>query len=311
MANDYYPDFYRRKRQRDHVFVVLRNVFLLVLVCALGAALAYLLWRSLIAPRSTEPGATPTMADERQNLETKQLLSDAGKQNFNSGTVAQENAQGLKVDLQALPYAPSFPLVQVGIGEGSPAAAGAQVPGADAAGAPGTEGATDQVAAPPPAEGNEAIIPEAPAVETPTAEENDAAQKAAKAEEQKEAAAKAEAKKAEAKKAEQAKLDQKKKEDAKKAEQAKKEEPKEKAAPPAKSGGYTYRVYAGTKQSREAAEKLKNEVAATGVSATIVQNGGDFLLLVGTLEDFESARALKDKLVSSGFSGAFTTRKSK
>lgn len=293
MAQDYYPDFYLRKRQRERVYRGIGWGIGLLAVVGLGIFVAVIIWGNLLAPRKLQPGATPELASQRQDLETQQKLDEAAKQNLNAGTLAEQTADSQKFDLGTIDYASSFPLVQVGLGgEG-----GSALPAADTSADPAEGTAPTQ-------------DPASTAQQDPSAVNDIGAGTSTPAAPADKPAAKPEDKPTPEKKQETAKKPEEKKPEPKK-EEKKPEVKEEKKPEAAKPAGYVYRVYAGSTSSRESAEKLKSEISSSGVSASIVQSGGDYLLLVGTLDDLDSAMALRNKLINSGFSGAFTTKKSK
>jgi len=78
------------------------------------------------------------------------------------------------------------------------------------------------------------------------------------------------------------------------------------------SGETVYHVYAGSYGSRSDADRYKEQLATFGFQATLIvvgdEPGADYLLRIATLEDYAAAGALRRKLVDSGFESAFATR---
>lgn len=296
--SDYYPEFYLRRRQREHSQrrAAIVTIGVVVLFVA-GALVTWLL--SSFMPRSTQAGASPELAEQQQELKTQQLMASAAVP-----TELTDEDAPQSVDLKNVPYGESMPLVSVGLAGAT--AQAAELPGQ--AELPPAEPELDPAgllaaATQPPAEPAvadprvERVSPAEPRPE-PKVEPKPEPRNA-------ETARSAEKPKAEPRTETRAESPAPKKEPAN-------TEPEAVTKPASKEPSYSYIVYAGAYLSREEAEKGKSNLSALGLSGSIIDaKTGDYLLRVHTLDDMEQATALKSKLAGSGFGEAIVTRKAK
>jgi cell division protein FtsN len=291
--SDYYPEFYVRKRQRELAY---RKTSLLVFggigIVLLGGLVGFFIYNNVIAAHRTDPGATPELAERKQELETEsrqQEVSAAVREQTDLPAVDPD-----EIKLENIQYSESFPKVEVSVAGGIAAVADpSAVEAADVdavaeseAAPPGGGRDPDDLGADPP------VAAAVPPVDKPedryTPERKvDDKPKPAPAKEAKKVAEKPKEK------------------------PAPPPEKSEVAPPPVKSQSkFTYRVYAGKYLGKDEAVKATQELGAIGLSGILIDgNTGDYLVLVGTVEDEAGANALKDKLVSSGFGGTLVTRK--
>jgi cell division protein FtsN len=321
---DYYPEFYRQKRQREQAYRRATGVVVGFIVLLLVGGVAGYLGLNWWKTRSTKPGVTPELAKQQQDLQTQQQLASSAVPK----DVLEQTEPARSVDLKEVGYSESFPQVTVKL-EGAEsketepakddATATTDTPVDEQPPAVGRDGADTPE---PQTDTNTAETPQSPQQEhvgsvTPSSSSDDAQRKLeqAKREEQaKKLAARREAakRKEEEKKREEAK--QKAADEAKKDDAARKnDEPKKESESvrPPKASGYTFTVYGGTFLDSSEAEKKKGELSSIGLSGNIIHTGGDYMLMVGHFDDQDSAAALANKLKGSGFGGAFVTRKSK
>jgi hypothetical protein len=319
---DYYPEFYRQRRQREQAYrratVVIGGFLLLVVV---GGLVGYFIWNNFFAVRRTAPGASPELAQQQQELQTEQRIAS----NRVPSTLLAEGEAQEPVDLKSISYGESLPQVSVSL-EGAETTAPGAVPVEEPAAAEVTdpEAAAEDDVAGDPAETGDAPPADPAAATTPPADPrvervspDSADELAKKAEEQrkKDAARREAEKRDKAKKeaAEKRKRDeqlaaQKKKDEEKKAEP--KAEPKKEQAAAKSAPDYVYTVYAGSYLSRDEAEKARGNLSALGLSGSVIDaNTGDYLVMVGRVDSMDQAEALKSKLAGGVFGGAFVTRK--
>src|SRR5687767_4093858 len=99
--SDYYPEFYLRKRQREQAYrraTVITVGFLSLLV--IGGIVGYFIVNA-VTTRRTEPGATPELAEQQQELQTQQQLASADVPESMAG------ADVPSVDLSTISYSES------------------------------------------------------------------------------------------------------------------------------------------------------------------------------------------------------------
>jgi cell division protein FtsN len=306
----YYPEYYLRKRQREQGYRKFLFVLGTVAFLALGIGCGYIIFSNVIQTRRSAPGATASLAEQKQQLELNEKLKENENKPSTEGLVADNSAnQGL--DLSTNEYAQSFPLVQVSV-DGSGMLAGqtatdaSQTTPSDASPTDGAAGATPADSAADTSNSSQ-IIPAAPGAPgaTPGGTPSQVAQPPANTADKKTPAEKKPDEKASKPQDKPKKEEEKKPAPAVKPEEKK---PEDSSRNNTGSGKKVYRVYAGLCTTREDADKLKEKASASGVSASVVKNGGDYLLLVSTVGSGDDAFALRDKLKGSGFNGAFVTQ---
>lgn len=292
MANRYYPEFYLRKRQREAVYKRITWGMGVLAFIAAGVFTGFLIYKNVVEPRQTQPGATPEAAETRTILNTQQRLAGLENQPVVDSEQADSQLASAAPALNELPYEQSLPSVQVSV------SAGGMVP-------PGTTPATDATAgtdpqqvpadaAAPPQDAS-AVQPQAPADPAPP----EAAKPAAAPEEKKPAA--------QEKPKEKPKPEVKEKPQEKPKEPAKPAEPEQ--AKPAGKSTFVYRVYAGSYASEEAAQSNRDELKSLGLNGSVNKSGGEYNVFVAELTDLAAATALVNKLKNSGFGAAFASRK--
>lgn len=291
MANKYYPEFYMRKRQKEAVFKRITWGAAFVALLALAVFSGYLFYMSVLEPRRTKPGATPELADQRTQAMTRQRL--AGLQNQplpddGTGMVAPEETAP---NLEDLPYAQSFADVGVTLETGGQPAAAA--PPDDAA---------------PPVDDSAPVDPNAAAAEQLPATPYDTITKSPDtAATPPETVKPKPAEKPEPKKPVE-KPKEKPKTDAETKPKPKPEEKPKAADEQPATGGFIYKVYAGSFASEEAAQQRRDELKALGFPGSVIKVTGEYNLFVMELQDLNKAAAMVGKLKDNGFGAAYTAR---
>jgi hypothetical protein len=296
MANRYYPEFYLRKRQREAAYKRITWGLGVVAFIAAGVFTGYLIYKNVVEPRQTQPGATPEAAAERTTLSTQARLAGMENQPVANAAPATELPGSAAPVLDDLPYEQSLPSVQVSVSAGGAASTGATPAGAETpAAADAQQPLTGDAAETPPPASAEPNVPNAAETAPPEAIKPPTTPQEAK------------------KPTPQEKPKDKPKEEPK---EKPKDKPKEPAKPttpaeskPSGNGSFVYRVYAGSYASEEAAQSNRDQLKSLGMSGAVKQSGGEYNLFVTELTDLSAATALVNKLKSSGFGAAFASRK--
>ncbi len=301
MANRYYPEFYLRKRQRESAYKRITWGLGVLAFIAAGVFTGYLIYKNVVEPRQTQPGATPEAAEQRTIMSTQQRLEGLENQPIVDGAPAPGQLASAPPVLDEIPYEQSLPSVQVSITAGgltmpgstpipgaTPADANAELTPADSL-LPEAQPAASGAQTPPGAA--DTVPPEASVPDTTPAE----VKKPAPPEKPK---------------------DKPKDKPQDEAKDKPKDKPKETPKPPAPdtakpsgNGTFVYRVYAGSYASDEAAQTNRDELKSLGMSGSVNKIGGEYNLFVAELTDLSAATALVNKLKNSGFGAAFASRK--
>jgi len=291
----HYPDFYLKKKQRDQryrrITQVVVGVFLIVII---GGIIGFLGYKHILQPKRQPPASTEQLADERQQLETQSILSDAEK----TAAPAAEDIQGgssskdkVNLELEDIEYDPSFPDVHVGVvGSDAPAAipVDMQVEQSD----------TDEISSAQP-DDTDTDPPSEPQETSPAETEGSSSNQSSSGNSEVVVPPPAETSNGNNGSSEQTEVPTEESSDA------------EADEPSIGSGEYVYKVYAGSFPSLEDAEAAQRDLQAIGYQSQVIGSGLDYLVKVRTFSDYEQASAIKQKLVESGFGTAFATRSRK
>jgi hypothetical protein len=112
---EYYPEYYLKKRQKDAIFNRIWKTVAVVVIVGLGVAAGYLVYKQIVEPRRQPSDNTTALAGLKGDLEAQERLNNAASQEPPDDVNETTRQMAQETNLDEIDYVQSFPQVHVSV----------------------------------------------------------------------------------------------------------------------------------------------------------------------------------------------------